>query len=144
VATLVLAIALARLHPYTATLVVTMLVVSTAARFLIPLFPTDQSGSRFQTLPGTIHMLLAVVSFGGLVEAATSLWSTLRHYPEWHGAKTPLTILPWIMLGSVIALVVSLRGPRLKPVLGVFERLFYVSSIAWLFVVTINLARISG
>jgi hypothetical protein len=61
----------------------------------------------------------------------------------WHGAKAFLTIVPWIMLGSVIAVLLSLRGPRLKPFFGAFERLFYLSSLAWLFVVSIDLARIS-
>jgi hypothetical protein len=139
-----LAIALARLHPFTPTQVVVALIVTAVSRFLIPFFATDQGGSRFQTVPGTIHMILAVLAFGGLVWAAQGLWSTLKHYPAWHGAEAFLTIVPWVMLGSVIALVLALRGPRLKPFFGVFERLFYVSSIAWLLVVSIDLARISG
>jgi hypothetical protein len=69
-------------------------------------------------------------------------WSTLKHYPDWHGAKSFLTIVPWIMLGSVVAVVLPIRGPRLKPFFGLFERLSYVSSLAWLFVVSIDLARI--
>ena len=121
-----------------------MLILTTAARFLLRFFATDQSGNRFETLRGTIHMILAVVSFGGLVVAATSLWSTLRHYPAWHGAEGLLTVLPWIMLGSVLAVVVAIRGPRLKPYFGVFERLFYLSSLAWIFVVAIELAKISS
>ena len=32
--------------------------------------------------------------------------------------------------------------PRLKRVGGLFERLFYVASIAWFFIVAIELARI--
>jgi hypothetical protein len=32
-------------------------------------------------------MILAVIAFGGLVWAATGLWSTLRHYPAWQGAE---------------------------------------------------------
>jgi hypothetical protein len=89
-------------------------------------------------------MILAVIAFGGLVWAATGLWSTLRHYPAWHGAEGALTIIPWIMLGSVIAVVLALRGPRLKPFFGVFERLFYLSSIPWVLIVAIDLARIAG
>ncbi len=59
------------------------------------------------------------------------MWSTLRHYPAWNGAEGALSVIPWIMLGSVIAVVLAIRGSRLKPFLGVFERLFYVSSITW-------------
>jgi hypothetical protein len=143
-ACLALGIALAKLHPFTPTQVVVALIVTAATRFLIPFFATDQSGSRFKTLHGTIHMILAVVAFGGLVWAATGLWATLQHYPAWHGAESFLTIVPWIMLGSVIAVVLAIRGPRLKPFFGIFERLFYLSSLAWLFVVSIDLARISS
>jgi ABC-type multidrug transport system permease subunit len=89
-------------------------------------------------------MILAVIAFGGLVWAATGLWSTLSHYPAWHGAGSALTIVPWIMLGSVIAVVLAIAGPRLKPFFGVFERLFYLSSITWMLIVAIDLARISG
>jgi len=143
-ACLALAIALAKLHPFTPTQVVVALIVTAVARFFIPFFATDQGESRFETLHGTIHMILAVLAFGGLVWAAMALWSTLMHYPAWHSAKGFLTILPWVMLGSVIAVLVAIRGPRLKPFFGVFERLFYLSSIAWLFVVSIDLARISS
>jgi len=141
---LALAIALAQLHPLTPTQVIVALIVTAGARFLLPFFATDQDGNRFQTLHGTVHMILAVLAFGGLVWAATGLWSTLSHYPAWRGAESPLTILPWIMLGSVIAVVLAIRGPRLKPFFGVFERLFYLSSIPWVLIVAIDLARISG
>jgi Protein of unknown function (DUF998) len=141
---LALGIALAQLHPFTPTQVVVALIVTAAARFLIPFFATDQHGSRFQTAHGIIHMILAVIAFGGLIWAATGLWSTLRHYPAWQGAEGALTILPWIMLGSVIAALLAIRGPRLKPFFGVFERLFYLSSIPWMLIVAIGLARISG
>jgi hypothetical protein len=142
-ACLALAVALARLHSFTPTQVVVALIVTAVVRFLIPFFATDQGESRFQTLHGIIHMILAVLAFGGLIWAAMGLWATLKHYPAWHGAKSFLTIVPWIMLGSVIAVLLSLRGPRLKPFFGAFERLFYLSSLAWLFVVSIDLARIS-
>jgi hypothetical protein len=141
---LTLGIALAGLHPFTPTQVVAALIVTAGARFLLPFFATDQHGSRFQTRQGTVHMILAVIAFGGLVWAATGLWSTLRRYPGWNGAEGALTILPWIMLGSVIAVVIAIRGPRLKPFFGVFERLFYLSSITWGLIVAIDLARISG
>jgi hypothetical protein len=138
---LFLAIALNQLHPFTPTSAVVGLIVAAVARFLIPFFATDQGGNRFATLHGTVHMILAVLAFGGLIWAATDLWGTLQHYPSWHGAQGVLTIVPWIMLGSVIAVVLAIRGPRLHPFFGFFERLFYVSSFVWFFVVAIDLAR---
>lgn len=141
---LALGIALAQLHPFVPAQVVVALIVTAGSRFLIPFFATDQQGSRFQTLHGIIHMILAVIAFAGLVWAATGLWPTLSRYPAWHSAQSPLTIIPWIMLGSVIAVVLAIAGPRLKPFFGVFERLFYLSSITWVLIVAIDLARISG
>jgi hypothetical protein len=143
-ACLLLAIALTQLHPFTPTQAIVALIVTAAARFLIPFFATDQGGNRFQTTHGIVHMILAVLAFGGLVWAATGLWSTLRHYPAWHGTESLLTILPWVMLGCVIAVVLAIRGPNLKPFFGLFERLFYLSSFVWFFTVAINLARIYG
>jgi hypothetical protein len=141
---LALGIALAQLHPVTPTQAAVALIVTAVARFLIPFFATDQGGNRFQTPHGITHMILAVIAFAGLVWAATGLWSTLSHYPAWHGAESALTIIPWVMLGSVVAVVLAIRGPRLKPFFGVFERLFYLSSITWVLIVAIDLARISG
>ena len=105
---LALGIALARLHPFTPTQVVVALIVTAGSRFLIPFFATDQHGGRFQTLHGTIHMILAVIAFGGLVWAATGLWPTLSHYPAWHGTESALTIIPWIILGCVVAVVLAI------------------------------------
>jgi hypothetical protein len=143
-ACLFLAIALAQLHPFTPTQVVVALIVTTVARLAIPFFATDQGGNRFQTAHGIVHMILAVLAFGGLVWAATGLWSTLQHYPAWHGVEGVLTIVPWVMLGCVIAVVLAIRGPNLKPFFGLFERLFYLSSFVWFFTVAIDLARING
>jgi hypothetical protein len=141
---LLLAIALSQLHPFTPTQAVVALLVTAAARLLIPFFPTDQGGGRFQTVHGTLHMILAVLAFGGLIWAATGLWTTLSHYPAWHGAESLLTIVPWVMLGSVLAVVLAIRGRRLQPFFGLFERLFYLSAFVWLFTVTLELARMSG
>jgi hypothetical protein len=143
-ACLFLAIALAKLHPFTPTQVVVALIVTAVARLPLPFFATDQGGNRFQTVHGTIHMILAVLAFGGLVWAATGLWSTLSHYPAWRGEESLLTIIPWVMLGCVIAVVLAISGPRLKPFFGLFERLFYLSSFVWFFAVSIHLATISS
>lgn len=141
---LLLRIALAQLAPFVPTAAVAALIVTAVARFLIPFFATDSSDNRFHTVHGTAHMALAVLAFGGLVWAATGLWGTLQQYPGWRGVEGALTILPWIMLGSVIAVVLAIRGPRWKPYLGAFERLFYLSSLTWFFVVAIDLARLSA
>jgi hypothetical protein len=144
IACLALAIALAQTTPSVPTLVVVMLVIAAIARFLIPAFATDQHGSRFQTMHGTIHMILAIVIFASVIIAASELGSTLEHEAAWQGVKGWLTTLPWVMTGAAIGLIVGLRAPRLHLIYGLIERLFYVSSIVWFFIVSIELARIAG
>jgi hypothetical membrane protein len=143
VACLALAIALAETRPSVPTLAVVMLLVAAVARFVLPAFPTDQHGSRFQTPRGTLHMILAIVIFASLIIAASELGGTLEHRPAWEGVKGWLTTLPWLMTGSAIAILLALRAPRLKLIFGLIERFFYVSSIAWFLIVTIELARIA-
>jgi hypothetical protein len=122
-----------------------MLLLSGAARLLIPLFPTDQGGSRFQTLKGTIHMLLAVAIFASIAVAASNLGGTLGHEPAWHKVKGLVDgWLPWVISGTAIATGIAMIGPRLKRVFGLIERSYYVSSIAWFLVVSIELARIGS
>lgn len=142
---LALAIALAQSDPPKPTLAVVMLLLSGGARVLIPLFPTDQSGSRFQTVTGTIHMLLAVTIFASIAVAASNLGGTLGHESAWHGVKGLVDgWLPWVITGTAIATGLAIAGPRLQRIFGLVERVYYASSIAWFLVVSIELARIGG
>ena len=100
VACFALAIALGDAKPSMPTLAIVLLVIAGLARLLIPVFPTDQNGSRFQTVRGTIHMVLAIVIFASLIIAASKLGSTLEHRPAWHSVKGWLTTLPWVMTGA--------------------------------------------
>jgi len=141
---LALAIALARSHPAKPTLTVVMLLLSAAARVLVPLFPTDQSGSRFQTPKGTIHMVLAVAIFASIAVAASNLGGTLGHDPAWHSVKGLVAgWLPWVITGTATATGLAIVGPRLKRIFGLIERSYYLSSITWFLVVSIELARIA-
>ena len=145
VAGLALAIALARSNPPKPTLTIVMLVLSGVARFLIPVFPTDQAGSRFQTLKGTIHMVLAIAIFASIAVAASNLGSTLGHETAWHPVKGLVDgWLPWVITATAIATGLAIAGPRLKRVFGLIERLYYLSSITWFLVVSIELARLRG
>ena len=141
-----LAVALAETAPSIPSIVVVLLIAASAARLLIPFFATDQGGSRFQTVHGTIHMILAIVVFAALIVAASELGSTLEDRAAWHGVKGWLTTLPWVMTGAALALIVGLRpwAPRLHLIYGLIERVFYLASIAWFLIVAIELARIAG
>ncbi len=144
VAGLALAVALATSKPAKPSLVVAMLVVFAAARLAIPAFPTDQGANRFQTVKGAGHMLLAVTAFAAITVAAMNLRGTLRDEPAWHGAEGLVVNIPWIMLGAVVATGLALRRPRLRAIFGLLERLFYLSTLAWFFVISIELARVGG
>lgn len=135
------ALALSQLHPYKPTFVIVALLVNAAARAAMPAFPTDQSGSRFQTAKGIIHMVLAIVAFAGVAAAASSLSGLLNHYHDWHNASSLLQTLGWLVLVGAIATAVALVGPRLKKIFGLIERLFTLSVIAWLCVMAIELIR---
>ncbi|HXQ00331.1 MAG TPA: DUF998 domain-containing protein [Solirubrobacteraceae bacterium] len=140
-----LAIALARSNPAKPTLTIAMLLLSGAARLLIPLFPTDQAGSRFQTIKGTIHMVLAVTVFASIAVAASNLGGTLGHEAAWSSVKGLVDgWLPWVITGTAIATGIAIAGPRLGRIFGLVERLYYLSSITWFLVVSIELARIGG
>jgi hypothetical protein len=86
-------------------------------------------------------MILAIVTFTAIIVAASNLGSTLEHRAAWHGVKGWLNALPWVMIGGAVGTLLAMRGRRLKRV-GLFERLFYVASIAWFLIVAIELAHI--
>jgi hypothetical membrane protein len=136
-----IALALTQLHPYVPKLVVVLLFANALARLLMPAFPTDQSGNRFETVKGTVHMVLAFVAFAAVAAAATGLGGLFTHYPEWSGVKGHLETLGWIVMGGAIATALALIGPRLKRIFGLIERIFTVSVIAWLFAISTELIR---
>ncbi len=140
---LALAIALARSHPSKPTLTVAMLLLSAGARVLIPIFPTDQNGSRFQTAKGTIHMILAVTIFASIAVAASNLGGALGNDPAWHAVHGLVDgWLPWVITITAVATGIAMIGPHLKRIFGLIERSYYASSITWFFVISIELARI--
>ncbi len=89
-----------------------MLLLSALARVLIAAFPTDQSGNRFATRTGTIHMILAIIIFAALIIAASELAGTLKNEPAWHSVKGLPVVLPWVMTGSAIGILLGSPGPR--------------------------------
>jgi hypothetical protein len=135
------AVALTGLNPYVPTVVVVLLLANAATRLLMPFFPTDQSGNRFETGKGTIHMVLAVVAFGAVAAAATSLSGLFSHYSVFHSAEGFLVTIGWVVLAGAIACALGLVGPRLKPIFGLIERIFTLSVIVWIYIMSIELLR---
>ena len=90
-------------------------------------------------------MLLAIAIFASIAVAASNLGGTLGHEAAWHGVKGLVDgWLPWAITGAAIATGLAIAGPRLQRIFGLIERLYYVFSIAWFLVVSIELARIGG
>jgi hypothetical protein len=50
----------------------------------------------------------------------------------------------WVITGTAIATGIAIAGPRLQHIFGLIERLYYLSSIAWLLAVSVELARLGG
>jgi hypothetical membrane protein len=90
VACFTLAAALGDAKPSMPTEAIVLLVIAGIARLLIPVFPTDQNGSRFQTARGTIHMVLATVIFAAIIVAASKLGSTLETDQPGMGSRAGL------------------------------------------------------
>jgi uncharacterized protein DUF998 len=136
-----MAIALTGLHPYAPTVVVVLLFANAAARLSMPAFPTDQSGNRFETVKGKVHMVLAIVAFAAVAAAATGLGGLFSHYPAWHSAKSLLATVGWVVLAGAIACALGLVSPRLKPIFGLIERFFTLSVIVWIYLMSIEIIR---
>jgi hypothetical protein len=99
-----------------------LLFVFAAARAAIAAYPTDLLESGTVTRTGRIHLLLAAAAFTAICWAASSRrWEPVLGYVATAGA-----------VGTVLAIR---RVPRLRPVLGLLERIFYAAVIAWFFVV---------
>ena len=102
---------------------IVLLAVFAAARVAIAFFPTDLLESRRFTETGRIHVALAFVAFASICAAAAA--------KQWEPA------LGFVAIAGAVGTSLAIRRvPELRPVLGLFERLFYAAIIAWFFVVT--------
>jgi hypothetical protein len=90
-------------------------------------------------------MVLAVTIFASIAVAASNLGSVLGHEPAWHSVRGLVDgWLPWVITATAIATGIAIGAPRLQRIFGLIERLYYVSSITWFLVVSIELVRIGG
>lgn len=119
------------------TSVVVLLMVFTAARLLIPWYPTDLDRAQ-PTRTGRIHVLLAGLAFGSIAWAAASLPARV----DWPSAHGTLVGLGWAVV--VLAVACGLCMSRVlhrasEPFFGLVERLFYAVMLAWLAFVAVQL-----
>jgi uncharacterized membrane protein len=108
-------------------IVIGFLVVFAIARVIIPFFPTDLEGQTLTTR-GRIHWGLAIIAFASLAFAAGFYEGTILD-----------DIIGWVVVATASLMIVTLALPRLRKILGLFERMFYFSMICWFLVTGIEL-----
>jgi hypothetical protein len=118
--------------------------VYAVSRIAIAFFPTDLEG-RPVTATGRVHLALAAAAFTAVAFAAADLTPNLMDEPGWDGVSGLIGALRWaIVITAVGTLLTRVVLPLRQRVFGLVERLLYASSIAWLAVVAVELARVAG
>ena len=110
--------------------------------FLLAFFPTDVPPAS-PTWHGAIHLLLAVIAFGGGALGAVAL--SFRLPRSGVLASVRKVAIPFAV-ASAVALLVELGAPALAPRLaadygGLLERIFLASVLAWIVAVAFSMYR---
>jgi hypothetical membrane protein len=106
-------------------------------------FPTDQYGAPETTI-GTLHSLGAGLGFTAVIVAMFVLPRRLRHDDKW----TDLAGLSrWIGLMSTVLMLLYLFASEtegfLDDYVGLVQRIFAANVLAWLFILSFRLLRVS-
>lgn len=131
-AAVVLSIAMERsLHLGGVSELVVLLVVFASARALISWYPMDAPGTPVSS-HGSVHRLLAVVAFVSVTAASkllNSMLSPTRVSAPWRHLSAGLS---WTLIISLVLMLGARVSVGVRRRFGLFERLFYVSCIAWI------------
>ncbi len=137
------AVGLAKAAPGRARSVIALVVIFALARLVISWFPMDEPGSE-RTNHGTMHGLIAIVTFIAIAAAAGRLGSIAKQVPGWTTLATVSSLIAWLMVASLIAMMVVVRrGARVThstpQYFGAIERVFYLALVAWFVLVAVGL-----
>ncbi len=136
------AVGLAEAAPGRARAVIALVIVFALARAVISWFPMDQPRGE-RTNRGTTHGLIAIVTFVAIAAAAGRLGAAAKQVPGWTTLATVSSVIAWLMVASLIAMVVVRRGARVTPstpsYFGAIERVFYLGIVAWFVLVGVGL-----
>ena len=136
------AIGLAEAAPGRARAVIALVVVFAFARLVISWFPMDEPGGE-RTNHGTMHGLIAIVTFIAIAAAAGRLGAVAKQVPGWATLATVSSVIAWLMVASLIAMMVVRRGARVTHstpnYFGAVERVFYLALVAWFVLVAVGL-----
>jgi len=140
IAAVAAAIGISELGVSGAPVVVGLLAIFGAARLTISWFPMDVPGTA-RSESGRRHGVLALAAFGGATLAALRLGTDLGGSHVWMHARGPIDGLGIAMLVCLLSMGTARRSESMRRYFGLVERAFYTGTIAFLFVVAIELVR---
>lgn len=118
-----------------ATLDLLFLALIAPARVAMSFFPTDIEGQKL-TRTGLLHYVFAVVSFAFAFTVVHDMTPALqRALPL---VASPLGFFNLLVLPGLIAVVVTLV-PALRRIFGLFERIYLLTILLWLLLVSVAL-----
>ncbi len=137
------AVGLAEAAPGRARAVIALVIIFALARLVISWFPMDEPGGE-RTNHGMMHGLIAIVTFIAISAAAGRLGSIAKQVPGWTTLATVSSVIAWLMVASLIAMMVVVRrGARVThstpQYFGAIERVFYLALVAWFVLVAVGL-----
>jgi hypothetical protein len=108
----------------------TALLFYSLSRMLIIFFPTDVKPPRTRT--GTIHVILATLTFTGIAIASGTLTPSLVSFTNWSKMAWELLAAAWLTDAAAIAFVVAYIFKPFRLWIGLVERCIYVGTLLWL------------
>ena len=136
------AVGLAEAAPGRARAIIALVIVFALARLVISWFPMDEPDGE-RTNHGSMHGLIAIVTFLAIAIAAIRLGSIAKQVPGWTTLATVSSVIAWLMVASLIAMMVVRRGDRethsTRSYFGAVERIFYLALVAWFALVGVGL-----
>lgn len=104
-------------------------------RVAMSFFPTDLEGKKLTRI-GLLHYLCAILSFAFAFTALRDMTPALQHAFPW--ASSMFGFLYVLAPPALIAVIVTLV-PMLRRIFGLFERIFLLTILAWLLLVSVAL-----
>ena len=106
-------------------------------------FPTDQYGAP-ETMIGTLHSLSAGFGFIALIVAMFVLPRRLRQDPAWADLAGPSR---WMGVAATVLMLLYLFASEVEGFLdryvGLVQRIFAATVLAWLFLISLRLFQVS-
>jgi hypothetical protein len=109
------------------------------SRMLIVFFPTDIKPPY--TLTGTIHAILATLTFAGIAFAAGILTPALTSLAGWSNIGSELRAAALLTDVAAIVFIIVLAVHTFQQIVGLIERFLYLGTLLWLGIIFVHLLR---